>query len=101
MAPVAVLITHRVLPGCRHQVEALWRRQLAPAIAANSGHEAYTYCTDPEDADVIVAFQRYADQADATAFLQTDAYRAYEQEVAPLLSGPPEVRPLTPRWSKP
>lgn len=49
---------------------------------------------------MICAFQQYRSPEHAAAFLQTDAYRAYEGEVAPLLTGPPTVQGLTPVWSK-
>lgn len=74
---------------------------MAPAISLNPGHQADFYCFDNVDPDVIRAFQVYASPEAAAAFLETDAYRAYEREVDPLLSGPPEVWHLTPVWSKP
>lgn len=49
---------------------------------------------------MICAFQQYRSAEDAAAFLETEAYRAYEAEVGPLLLGPPEIRRLTPVWSK-
>ncbi len=101
MASTAVFITHRVRPGQREAVQAVWMKHMAPAIAANPGHEAYFYCADPADPDAICAFQQYRSPEDAAAFLETEAYRAYEREVGPLLMGPPEVRRLTPVWSKP
>ena len=99
MTETALFITHRVLPGRRDDVRAVWHRWMAPAITDNPGHVGYTYCLDPADPDVVCAFQVYRSAADAAAFLTTDAYRSYEREVAPLLAGPPEVRPLTPDWS--
>lgn len=100
MASTAVFITHRVRPNQREAVQAVWQKHMAPAIAANPGHEAYFYCVDPADPDAICAFQQYRSPEDAIAFLETPAYRAYEAEVSALLVGPPEVRRLTPVWSK-
>lgn len=99
-SPVALLISHRTRPGRRDDVRAVWERVMAPAVAAHAGHLAYVYCLDEGDADRITAFQVYADAAAAAGFLQTEAYRDYEGEVAALLLGPPEVRRLTPTWSK-
>lgn len=101
MTSTALLITHRTRPGQREAVRAVWERGLAPAIAANPGHEAYVYCFDPVEPDVICAFQLYRSPEAAAAFLETEAYRAYEREVEPLLLGAPEVRRLTPVWTKP
>ncbi len=55
---VGIIIEHHVRPGSREQVHAIWDQLLRPAIAANLGHEAYTYMYDIEDVDVIRAFQQ-------------------------------------------
>lgn len=70
------------------------------AVAANPGHLAYFYCFDEQDADSICAFQLYESAAASQAFLQDPRYRAYLQEVEPLLAGPPQVTTLAPQWSK-
>ena len=95
----ALFIQHRTLPGKRPDVQAVWRRHMMPAIAANDGHEAYFYCfgTDP---DAICAFQHYRNQDAAVAFLKTPAYAAYLEEVTPLLSGEPAITVLDVQWSK-
>jgi quinol monooxygenase YgiN len=98
---IALFIEHRTLPGRRADVEAVWERIMAPAVRDNRGHVLYAYCADNADPDVICAFQVYGDEAAATAFLQTDAYRLYDAEVRDLLIGPPTVTRLTPRWIKP
>lgn len=100
MAPTALFITHRARRGQRAAVHAVWQKHMAPAITSNPGHDAYVYCLDASDPDVICAFQQYRSPEAAAAFLETEAYRAYEQEVAPLLVGPPEVKRLTPVWVK-
>ncbi len=97
---VAVLVSHRTRPGQRDAVRALWEQRMAPAVADHPGHLAYVYCLDEADPDRITAFQVYADADAAAGFLRTEAYTAYEREVAPLLVGPPEVRRLVPTWSK-
>lgn len=98
---VALLISHRTLPGQRDAVQSVWMTHMAPAVAANPGHLSYTYCLDTDDPDGITAVQVYADAAEAAAFLQTPAYLAYERAVSALLVGPPQVRRLIPAWSKP
>ncbi len=74
---------------------------MRPAIAANSGHEAYFYCYDDNDADVICAFQQYKNAEAASDFLATTHYAEYTREVEPLLAGPPQVTTLTSVWVKP
>ena len=100
MSQIAVFITHRIKVGQREAVQAIWQRHMAPAVQANDGHEAYFYCLDPADPDVVCAFQMYRDASAAAAFLRTEAYLEYEQEVSPLLLGAPGVKQLVPVWSK-
>ena len=100
MTSVALIVKHRTQPGKRDEVRAVWERHMAPAIAANPGHTAYFYCFDNADPDSIYAFQQCTNAEEAAAFLKTDAYAAYLNDVEPLLSGPPEVTPLTTTWSK-
>ena len=42
----------------------------------------------------------YASEDDAAAFLRTEAYAAYLQEVEPFLEGQPAVTRLAPVWTK-
>lgn len=100
MTQVALFIKHKTLPGKRDEVRGVWEKHMAPAISANAGHTAYFYCFDNSDPDVICAFQQYANAEAAGEFLKTSSYLAYLQEVAQLLSGPPQITGLTPVWSK-
>jgi quinol monooxygenase YgiN len=99
MSQQAVFIRHRTKPGQRAAVQKVWQRNMQPAIAANPGHIAYSYCFGA-DPDVICAFQQYRDADAARAFLQTPAYAAYLKEVEPLLLGEPEIDILDIQWSK-
>lgn len=100
MPPIALIIKHKVKPGQRDHVRAVWEKHMAPAIAANPGHTAYTYCYDDNDPDAILAFQQYTSIEASRQFLTTDSYAAYLKDVEPLLSVPAEVITLTPVWSK-
>lgn len=100
MKHVAVLVTHRTREGQRDAVRAIWEEHLAPAVTSNPGHLAYTYCFDDADPDVICAFQVYRNDDDAAGFQRIPAYAAYEEAVAPLLTGSPSVQRLTPMWTK-
>lgn len=100
MSSFAVIIKHKTQPGKRDEVQQVWEKHMAPAIAANPGHLAYFYCFDNADPDVICAFQQYSSAEASQAFLQTASYAAYLADVEPLLSGPPQVTALTPMWVK-
>lgn len=96
----ALFLVHRTQPGRREEVEAVWRRHMPDAVAANPDHLAYAYCADVDDPDVLRVVQMYTSADAAAAFLQQPAYLAYLDEVEPLLSGPPEVHTAVPRWTK-
>ena len=100
MSQTALFVKHKTLPGKRDEVQKVWLKHMAPAIAANPGHSAYVYCFDNSDPDSICAFQLYASAEASQEFLKTDSYAAYLTEVEPLLSGPPHITALTPQWSK-
>lgn len=97
---VGVIIEHRVRPGSRDSVRAVWEEFLRPAIASNAAHEAYVYMYDVDDPDVIRAFQQYSDSESASAFLTTAAYTAYVDAVEHLLVGPPTVTRTDVIWTK-
>jgi quinol monooxygenase YgiN len=71
-----------------------------PNIASNPAHEAYFYCYDDNDPDVICAFQQYRDRMSPQDFVEAPWYAAYIEEVTFLIAGEPEIRAVTPVWSK-
>lgn len=97
---VALFIVHRALAGQRDRVKEVWLRHMAPTIQSNPGHLAYFYSYDAQEPDTICAFQHYASEAEAAAFLKHPDYREYLQAVEPLLAGPPQIRQLQPQWVK-
>jgi quinol monooxygenase YgiN len=96
----AILVTHRTRPGARDKVRDVWLAHMPAAVSANPGHLAYYYTFDTADADVIRAFQVYADNDAAQAFLLTEAYRNYVAAVEPFLDGPPDVAVSQVVWAK-
>lgn len=100
MIAFALIIKHRTQPGKRDEVQKVWEKYMAPAIAANPDHTAYFYCFDNSDPDSIGVFQQYTSFGASQEFLKTDNYAAYLKDVEPLLAGPPNVTELTPVWSK-
>lgn len=100
MNSFAIIIKHKTQAGKRDEVRNVWEKHMAPAISANPGHLAYFYCFDNADPDSILAFQQYVSAEAAHDFLKTDSYAAYLRDVELLLSGPPQITTLTPKWSK-
>lgn len=100
MSKVALFVTHRTLSGKRDEVKAVWERHMQPRIAANAGHEAYFYCYDNNDPDVIRVYQQYSDAEAMQIFLAHPGYADYLREVEPLLASPPELVTATPIWIK-
>ena len=100
MSQVAVFVVHKTKPGKREQVQAVWQQHMAPAIEGNPGHLAYVYSFDATDPDGICAFQLYASEQEANAFLKHPSYSMYLKEVEHLLEGPPQVKSLVPQWRK-
>lgn len=100
MTQLALIIRHQTRPGLRDDVRKVWEAHMAPAVDANPGHLAYFYCFDDTDPDAISAFQVYDSIESSRQFLETDVYAGYLTDVEPLLSGPPQVTPLTPVWAK-
>jgi quinol monooxygenase YgiN len=98
---VGILVEHRVKPGARDEVRAIWAAVLQPSILANTAHESYACMFDADDPDVIRAFQQYVDMDAATAFRQTTAYAHYVTSVEPFLLGPPKVTRTHIMWTKP
>ena len=100
MSTTALFISHRVKPGKRNDLKAVWLRHMAPAIQANAGHLAYVYSYDIKDENVVHAFQHYASETAASEFLKNPSYLAYLEESRPLLEHEPEIKVLAPQWSK-
>jgi len=100
MSKSALFIKHRAQPGRRDEVRRVWEKHLKPNIAGNPAHEAYFYCYDDNDPDVICVYQQYVDRASPQEFVKTPWYASYLDEVSPLLAGEPEIRTVTPVWAK-
>lgn len=99
MTKHALFLQHRTKPGARGDVQKIWQKDMQAAVAENSDHEICVYLFG-DDPDRICAFQVYASVEAANEFLKSQAYRDYEQEVTPLLEGPPTIEVLKPQWIK-
>jgi quinol monooxygenase YgiN len=100
MSKIALFIKHTAKPGMRDEVRKVWEKHLQPEAAQNPAHEAYFYCYDDNDPDLICVFQLYADRTGPQEFVKQPWYEAYQAEVGPLLTGESEFRTVTPFWIK-
>ncbi len=100
MSTVSLFITHQCKPGLRDAVHAIWRKHMLASIEENAAHLAYAYCFHATDADVVLAYQEYADRAASDAFVATPQYGRYLTEVEPLLAAQPVVTVGKPMWVK-
>lgn len=100
MSKIALFVRHQAKPGMRDDVRRVWEKHVKPRAAANPAHEAYYFCYDRADADVISVFQLYSSEAAMNEFLGGDWYPVYLSEVAEFVATPPRVMPADPVWTK-
>jgi quinol monooxygenase YgiN len=100
MSKTALFVRHRAKPGYRDDVRRVWEKYVRPRAAANAAHEAYYFCFDNNDPDVIYVFQLYSDPDAMTAFLAGAWYPEYLAEVSPLVAEPPQLTPAALIWAK-
>ena len=96
----ALILRHRAVKGKRDELVEVWRRNMSEAVSANDGHVDYVLCASYSDPDELLIFQHYRDAGAAQQFLGNPAYLRYLEESRHLLTGPPEVEPVEPLWSK-
>lgn len=101
MSKTALFIRHRALPGRREEVRRIWERHVKPRVEANPAHEAYYFCYDSSDPDVICVFQLYSSEASMQEFLRGAWYPTYLSEVSQVVAAAPEISPAVLVWNKP
>ena len=100
MSKTALFIRHQAKPGKRDDVQRIWRKYVQPRAAANPAHEAYYFCYDDGDPDVICVFQLYSSAAAMKEFLSGDWYPEYLREISEVVAAPPEISPAALVWNK-
>lgn len=100
MAKVALFIKSKAKPGKRDALRTLWETHLRDSAAANPALEAYYYCYDNDDPDVVHLFEVYGDATAQAADAGGDVFKNFMVEAGPLLDGFPEVYQTTPMWIK-
>jgi len=91
MSKTALFIRHQALPGRRDEVRRIWEHHVKPRVEANPAHEAYYFCYDQQDPDVICVFQLYSSEAALREFLGGTWYPGYLTEVAQVVAAPPQI----------
>ncbi|MBA3241971.1 MAG: hypothetical protein H0T60_12155 [Acidobacteria bacterium] len=69
MTKTALFIRHRAKPGRREDIRRVWEKHVKVRVEANPAHEAYFFCYDDGDPNVIRVFQLYTDPASMQDFL--------------------------------
>ena len=100
MSKTALFIRHQAKSGQRDEVRRVWEKYVKPRVAANLAHEAYYFCYDSKDADVICVFQLYTNEAAMQDFLKGAWYGDYLKEVGEFVSVPPQITPADLVWAK-
>ena len=100
MAKVALFIKSKAKPEKRDALRGSWETHLRDRAAANLALEAYYYCYDNADPDVVHLFEVYGDATTQAADAGGDAFAAFMAEAGALLDGYPEVHETTPMWIK-
>lgn len=100
MSKIALFIRHHALPGRRDDVQRVWEKYVKPNAAANPDHEAYYFCRDMIDPDVISVFQLYSDEDGPQAFMTSPWYPQYLEEVSEFVVAPPVISPASLVWAK-
>jgi quinol monooxygenase YgiN len=82
-------------PGRRDDVVHVLRNYLH-TLDGEPGTTLITVALDPEEEDVVWAWEEFADAAAVQAHFEHDFFRALQLELAELLASPVLVRPMTP-----
>jgi quinol monooxygenase YgiN len=100
MSKTALFIRHQARPGKRDDVRRVWEKHVKPRAAANPAHEAYYFCYDRNDPDVICVFQLYTDEDAMQNFPKGEWYAGYLKEVGEFITVPPQITPADLIWAK-
>ena len=100
MSRIALFVHHRALPGQRARVQGIWEEHVQPRVRANPDHEAYYFCHDAEDEDVVCVFQLFRRAEAIEEFLAGDWYPRYLEEVATVVEEAPRLTRAIPQWIK-
>lgn len=100
MTKSAAFIKVRCKPGKRDEVRKLYEEHIKPHVMGEKAAEFVCYCYDTQDEDVVYIFEFLSDPSMFKKVTESDWFKAYQQEVQPLLAAPPEMALTTPVFAK-
>ncbi|MAE67751.1 MAG: monooxygenase [Phycisphaeraceae bacterium] len=100
MSKTALCVRHRAKPGHRDDVRRVWEQYVKPRASRNPAHEAYFFCFDDEDPDVVIAFQLLSSSEAVESFMPGDWYPQYLDQVGEHIQEPPRITRASPLWIK-
>ena len=100
MSKTALFVRHRSKPGKRDRVKQVWQQYVQPRAAENPAHEAYFFCYDDNDPDVICVFQLLSSSEAVRDFMAGAWYPEYLERVSDHVLEPPQINTATPMWIK-
>lgn len=100
MPKIALFIKVKAQPGKREEVKQLWEKHVKPHSEGEKALDISCYCYALEDEDTICLFELISDPSVVKAVMQSDWFASYQEQLKPLLAGPPEIITATPIWAK-
>jgi quinol monooxygenase YgiN len=100
MSKLALFVKVKAHPGKREEVKQLWEELVKPHSEGEKALDISCYCYALEDEDTICLFELISDPSVSKTVTQSDWFVAYQEQLKPLLVGPPEVITATPIWAK-
>jgi quinol monooxygenase YgiN len=87
---IAIFTRLTAKPGHRDELLAVLA-ELAVATQAEPGNEQFVAHAARDDADVVLGYERFTDDAAIEAHRATEAVQVARQRLADLLTEPPEI----------
>lgn len=100
MEKTALIVRHRAKPGQRDKVREAWEEWVRPRVEENPDHEAYYFCYDDDDEDVVRVFQVFSSPEAVEKFMDPSWYPTYLSKVSQFISEAPTLHAATPKWIK-
>jgi quinol monooxygenase YgiN len=100
MPKIALFIKVKAQHGKREEVKQVWEKHVKPHSEGEKELEISCYCYALEDEDTICLFELISDPSVSKSVMQSDWFAAYQEQLKPLLAGPPEIITATPIWAK-
>ena len=100
MPKVALFIKVTTQPGKREEVKQIWEKHVKPHSEGDKALDICCYCYALEDENTICLFELMSDPSALETTVQSDWFAEYQEQLKPLLAGPPEIIATTPIWAK-